>query len=81
LSGVNPSLTKRLRMGMKVACSGTARRPTRARKRKSRPQNFIHENAYAAKAAIVTGMTVAGIVIMKLLKKLVPRLLVLRTPV
>jgi len=30
---------------------------------------------------MLTGMTVAGIVIMKLLKKLAPRLLVFRTPV
>src|SRR3989441_2139478 len=70
-----PSLTARVSSGMNVSCSGTASSPTRARKIQLRPQNFIRAKAYAAKAAIAVGMSVAGIAIMKLLKKLGARAL------
>src|SRR2546427_7838183 len=54
-----PSLTARVSSGMNVSCSGTASSPTRARKIQLRPQNFIQAKAYAAKAAIAVGMSVA----------------------
>src|SRR5260370_39045787 len=61
LSGVKPSLTNSVVTGMNVSWRGTASSPTRARKIQSRPGNFIHANAYAAKDAIVTGMITAGV--------------------
>jgi hypothetical protein len=75
LSGVRWAETSTFWIGTKVSCRGTARSATRVRKIQSRPRNFIQLKAYAAKAARVTGMIVAGIEIMKLLKKLWPRLL------
>src|SRR5258708_31915516 len=74
-SGVKPIFTNSVVTGMKVSCRGTARSPTRARKIQSRPGNFIQANAYAAKAAMVTGMITAGVEIMKLLKNPWPRVL------
>src|SRR5258708_15504592 len=73
LSGVKPSLTNSVVTGMNVSWRGTASSPTRARKIQSRPGNFIHANAYAAKDAIVTGMITAGIESMKLLNSPRPR--------
>src|SRR5258708_30731936 len=75
LSGVKPSLTNSVVTGMNVSWRGTASSPTRARKIQSRPGNFIHANAYAAKDAIVTGMITAGVEIMKLLNSPSPRVL------
>src|SRR5258708_18337758 len=72
LSGVKPSLTNSVVSGMNVSWRGTASSPTRARKIQSRPGNFIHANAYAAKAAIVTGMITAGVRVMKILNNPLP---------
>src|SRR5579864_3692784 len=67
-SGTMPCATKKVSTGTKVSWRGTASNPTKARKIQFRPGKFIQANAYAAKAAIVTGITVDGIAIMKLLK-------------
>ena len=46
---------------MTAICKGTTNKATTATNNTKRPRNSIHENAYAAKAAIVMGITVAGI--------------------
>ena len=46
---------------MSAICSGTTSSPTTSTNNASRPGKCIHEKAYAANAAIVIGMVVAGI--------------------
>ena len=60
------------RIGIRAICSGTTSRPTTTTNITYRPLNSIHENAYAAKAAIVIGMTVDGIVTAKLFMNALP---------
>ena len=52
--------------------SGTTSSPTTMMKRMPRSGNRIHAKAYAAKAAMVMGMTVDGMVTMRLLMKAAP---------
>lgn len=53
----------RLSSGTSAICSGTICRANTKMNRALRPLKSIHANAYAAKAAITIGKTVAGIVI------------------
>jgi hypothetical protein len=66
---------------MSVVCSGTTSRPTIATKRMFRPGKFIQLNAYAANAATRIGITVAGMVMKRLLTNASPIPLVPRTAV
>ena len=61
-----------LSTGTNVACRGTTRSPTTTTNRMFRPGNDIHENAYAAKDAIATGMMVDGITMNRLLMNACP---------
>ena len=54
------------RIGMTAICSGTTSSATTATNSTKRPRNSIQENAYAANAAIVIGITVDGIATAKL---------------
>jgi hypothetical protein len=49
--------------------NGTTNSPTTIANRNALPGNFTQANAYAAKAARVIGMTVAGMVTIRLLMK------------
>lgn len=51
--------------GRNASCVGTTIKETTITNNQSRPGNDIHAKAYAAKAAIVIGMIVAGIVTIK----------------
>ena len=64
--------TYRRRIGISDICKGTTRRPTTTTNRMYRPRNSIQQNAYAAKAAMVIGMTVEGIVTARLFRKAFP---------
>ena len=54
--------------GTNVIWIGTTSKATTPRKIQSRPGNGIQANAYAANAAIVIGITVDGIVTMRLFR-------------
>jgi len=56
-------------IGMNVVWSGTTSKPTTTTKRRFRPGKLIQAKAYAANAATRIGMTVAGIVMNRLLMK------------
>ena len=53
---------KPCKIGKNANCVGTTINDTTITNNQSRPGNCIHANAYAAKAAIVIGIIVAGIV-------------------
>ena len=54
--------------GISVTWSGTTSSPTTTTNSTFRPRKSIQANAYAANAATITTSTVAGIVMMKLLR-------------
>lgn len=54
---------------MNATCSGTTSSPTKITKSTSRPLNVIQLKAYAANAAAVIGMIVAGMATTRLFTK------------
>ena len=62
----------RRRIGISAIWSGTTSSPTTTTNSTYRPGNSIHENAYAANAAIVIGITVDGIVTARLFMNALP---------
>ena len=60
------------RIGISAICSGTTSSPTTITNRTYRPRNSIHENAYAANAAMVIGITVDGIATARLFRNAFP---------